>query len=825
MLVPVSYRGIGLNTVGRSVFFDYEEGGFNTPQYNAVTVDRVGLFPSQVRMQPAGKTFPLHVSIKSPDIQGQFDAVGIIFDPEGGAGTMLLRDCDGRLLRLVCTAQQIILPERHGRPLVVPLYSASPMLQDNALTTLTDTIDGITNPIVFAPNNIGSANALPTLKVTPRQRRTAAQAYTKMREVTYCNRSTDSLTGPGSGTWLIDVTAGGGLTIGTEADKRDIAIFVDGIQLPPEKVRLDTGTGKIWIELADAPAQVAYLELAAAAGDLTLTFRTADHGFKAGDYIVRGAGTAEVMRVQSVDGDVVTVLRGQRGTVASAPAAGEAIYRSGHHIQIAWARTGLPVRPTDPDPPLINLATSTNLLWEWTTAPIWPDGNRRPGGWRRILYDGREDLPELRKNRLSAKTVLDFVPGAPATNIRFSDLEPTAAKPNFDALEFRACCGIDDAAGAIEYDATLGWPFCMQWIGRDALGLDSVVFNRLGHETGSAHFPPRIYTNQTEQPVAVLRSLILRARQIIVTTCRPSDTFAEDLAGVCLTGMDVQGLRLDDDTQIIGIVARAKDASGNAGLALTLNRVANTADTVDVCTPTEGGPGARLAGPFSGAGGLGGAFIQVCFFPSPAAAFTTDIPVVPAGDAFLGLYEVTPGSGNIQVPRSNGSIYARGSHWEFDGTDWIENDAVNGFDDLWFAILSLTSDNQEEAVETERSGDTLVASNIKLTFNPDETPIVVPRGEEDCYYFDDSWVINAGTTLRLRYLKRWNDALDNTIEINVEENTATDLQNGDNIHQCLTIEASPWLPLPPRVSALTITANGGAVEEDHAVEFRSTWQA
>ena len=162
-----------------------------------------------------------------------------------------------------------------------------------------------------------------------------------------------------------------------------------------------------------------------------------------------------------------------RNTTAGTSSAAVKIFRSGHHIQLAYDYTGISaVRPTNPDPPLIDTTLSTNLKWDWTTSPLWSNdlgnGDRRPGGFRRILYAGREDIPALRKNRLSAFTTLT----AFGTTATWQDLEPDPLKPNFDAIEFTACCGIDGdgVVEIIEYDCALDWPFAFHIIGRDLLG-------------------------------------------------------------------------------------------------------------------------------------------------------------------------------------------------------------------------------------------------------------------------------------------------------------------------------------------------------------------
>jgi hypothetical protein len=836
-LVPISFGGVGLTTLGRRAYFEYDEGAFDTPEHSPIELGRVGRFPSHVRVQPSGKTFPLHIVVLSPDSEGQFAEIGRIFDPSNGLQTLVLENDCGDRRRVDCVPQRVIHDRNHHRPLVVPLFAPNPLLEDIAQTIDTELIDALNNPVILALRNEGNYDALPTFTAEAQVLKLAAEGYIYVQEVAYANRSEFSLTGPGSGTWLIDVT-NGGLDTATEiAAARmlitgdDVAVFVDEVQVPPEKVRIadiNTALTKIWIELSDAPSVNADLITAIIAGTTVFEFVDENHGFSAGDYLawVNDAAATEQARVASVDGADVTVTRSERNTVAGASAIGITIYKSGHHIQIAWGWPAAPTRPADPDPPLIDTTASTNLQWEWLIAPIWPDNNRRPGGWRRILYDGRADIPDLRKNRLSAKVALDSDAGG-APDVRFTDIDPTAARPNFDALEFTACCGVDDVLGAIEYDASLGWPFCLQIIGRDLLGLDEVIFNRLGHETPPAHFPPRLYANQQETPASILSAVIIRARQIIVTTARPGDTHEETLEGLLTTGHDLQGFHIDEDTQIIGMVARARDVSGNAGLQLQINEVGSGA-IFSAATPGAGGPGSRLAGPFAGAGALGAAFIQVCFFPSPLAAFTTAVPVLSPGDYFLSIAEVIPGAGVIHTVRSDGSIYAKGSHWEFDGVEFVRE----ADQDLWFALLSINADNQEETLDIARTGEELTLNDITIIFDPDRTPIVTPSavagpysvGVEDAYYYNTTWTLGADE-IHLRFLKRWADAQNETVTIDVAGRTVVDDENGDNIRQTIEANGDPWLSLPAGANDVSVNAVNGAQGEEHVGAFRSRWQA
>lgn len=826
-MIPISFGGTGLTTTGRRAHFEYDEGAYHTPDRSSVSLNRVGRFPSHVRVQPQGKMFPLRMIITSKDSERQFREISRIFNPDDGLQLFVVDDeCDVRR-RVLCVPQRIILDVDNDKSLVIPLWAPSGVLEADVATTVASGILTATpgDTITFSLRNEGSHEALPTFVATATQQKVPAEGHRYVYEVAYANRSEFSLTGPGSGTWLLQIAPPTFDTVAEIAAGRmlatgdDIVVFVDGVEVDPAKVRLNnmnTTDTEVWIEIADGPSKNALLQTAIVAGTLVFDFPE-DHPFQEGDYLVwdNDATTTEQARVISVDGDQVTVTRGLRNTTAGASAIGIRIYRSSHHIQLAHGFTGAATRPPDPNPPLIDLDISTNLQWEWPLGPMTPDNNRRPGGWRRIIYEGREDVPELRKNKLSAFTALDL---DGSTFVRFADVNPTAARPNFDAIEFQACCGIDDVLGAIEYDAELDWPFAFQIIGRDLLGLDHIVFSRLGHESGAGHFPPRLYNNQQETPESILSAVIFRARQMVLTTARPTDTMEEGLEPVLTIGHDLQGFRIEEQATIIGLVARMRDLSGTPGQSVQVNEVSG-GDIFIGGTPGLQAPGAAIIGPFGGSGILGAAFRPVCSFPTPQALFTTDIPVIVPGNYFLSIAKIgAPGASNSPV--SDSSIYPHGDHWEYDGDVYVRVPT----EDLWFAILSLTADNQQDAVDANRTNEELLINDVTLIFDPDRTPIVTPAAREDAYYYDTTWILDSDN-FRLRYLKRSADALTNSITVNVADRTVVDDQNGDNIRATVIAAGDPWLPLVPGPNAVLVNAVNGATEEDHSATFRSTWQA
>lgn len=812
ILYPISYRDVGLHIPGvRGAFIDLDSGGHNTPEHTSLLSGRIGHFPRRVSEQPGEKVIPIRFRFATCDHEGQFWMLSRIFDPSLGPGLLVMRDGD-LVYKQVTGVPQTIVNDGSGpqddTEWVVSLLCARPVFEAVIEQIITDDLD---NAIVhqFITDNEGTYFAQPTIEIEPLQMKTAAQAWTKVRQITYAHRSELPLTGPAADAWLIEITGGGWDTAtiiaagGMQSDGRDIAVFIDDIQVPDSQVYINginTATTRIWVKISDGPAISAPLSAAVAAGATSFTLTRGDHGFSVGDFIVwNDSGSAKQMALIeaiSTDGKTLTVQRAVRNTPnANSTAASTRLYRSGRHIQLAYGWSGAPVRPALEDSPLIDLDTSSNLLWEFNLAPFWADANRRPGGFRRLVYPGRDDVPSLRQNRLAFKTAL-FTSAGIAT---FLDAEPSASAPNFDAIEFVSPVGIDDSAGAIEYDATVDYPFTLQVIGRDFLGLERLLASRLGHEAGDSHEPPAVYTNQTETPSLPLSAVIFRARNILVTGVTTGDN-NENLAA---TGVgvdnDAQDFVLDNITRIDGVVAR-------------LRRVVNVDAVMYLLDASgdEGSPGLAVTSTYvhtlSGAGPL-----EVCFHE--ASGFVA----VTAGGYHTRIYQASGAAGNLQWMKAIRSLFARGAHWEHDGANWNRN----ADEDMWFFILSESVDNQED-MEQGRTGESLLLDNIKITFDPDRTMIVDPRPAEDAYYINTN-VMLANQMFDVRYLKRWADV--DVLTIDTLDKQVFEGKDSLALRQVISAVDDEWLTVPVGRSNISVSAPNGAVQEAVRILFRDTYQS
>ncbi len=583
----------------------------------------------------------------------------------------------------------------------------------------------------------------------------------------------------------------------------DIAVLIDGVQVPGENVYIngiDTSTTKIWIPLSDGPARYATLVNAPGASGTSFILDTAAHGFVVGDYVVvKPSGAWETCRVSAVSGETVTVVRGVRGTSSTAISTTAQVYRQGHRIQLVYNWSGAPSRPPLMDVPLIDLALSTNLKWVWTTAPFWQDDDNKRGGWQRSTYDGPSAIPGLSKNRRADFIGLD-VDGS--NQARWTDSRPVAARPGYDSLIFYAACGIKASTASIEFDASVSWPFALQLIGRDLRGNDILLGNYMGHETGESHLFPFPYTNEQYTPLQTLQTVVLRARNVVVTHIVTGNT-AEGIGQIMAVGEDAQSFILDDATRLDGIVLRLEQTGTSRQVFVIL-----TGDN-------SGEPGDLLAG----------AYMRAITDTSPADYCfheTAGFVVLPSGTYHIVPYTVTGSEGDVSWMKALRSLYARGHHSEITTapSTWTQRFA----EDMWFAILSLIADNQPEVQDT---GEEMWVNNLELTFDSaDMTPVAVSESPVDGYLVDDAIQDASGNILRVTYYEQWADIQNIELQIDCAAKTVKHMLYEDSIISAIAASSDDWLVVPAGTADVTVTPQGGGCQDELVtLEWRSLWQA
>ena len=593
-------------------------------------------------------------------------------------------------------------------------------------------------------------------------------------------------------------------------DGRDIAVFIDHVQVPPERVFLggmNTAATKIWVEINDiAAVSVTPLTISLVAGTVYDIVFASAHPFVEGDYVM-GASLRVARVVSVIDSRTVRVETAVRGFASQAPS-GVGLYRQGHFIQIAhnWSRA--PIRVLG-FAPLIDLVNSTNGQWIWPTTLA---DSRRPCSWRAIAYEGREDVPALRRNLLAQKTcLLGSWDG-------FVDDEPTTKQPAFDAIEFAS--GIPTTS--LRYDATVGLTFALQTIARDLLGLDVLVASRMGHDAGggadSHEGDSASYVNQSET-ITDAQALILRARNVILSGyISPSGT---DVT-VGTVGSPGQGpsnlFVLDADTPIHGIVTKVKrTVAGTTNYGVVLYTVGSDGSWF-LITAYGFAPASH---PLTST-----VYILVCIFPDPA--IFPAAPLLPPGS-----YHLLPmaAATNVRELKSFDRQYLRGAFW---GVTGIEEPTYN----IPFLLLSWLADNQSDVLLAPRTVGTtgsLTLSDVNVVFNTDYTPLLkLVAGAY--YYLDDIYAMNGVEVAHLRLLRRdglqVGGGVENGVEIDFAAGTvisgtsSTSLAEGtQDIRAALEIITEPGAALEPGINALTVQVATGAPAEVHTVAFRSAWQA
>lgn len=629
-----------------------------------------------------------------------------------------------------------------------------------------------------------------------------------LEQVRYSSKAGNVLTVDTGGRGVGGTTAGahgiGAVVRKSEmlADGRDIAVFVSGAQVPAEAVLLGgikTTSTRVWIPL-EHPAKLAgVLDAAMDASQTTLTLRDGVGDFPTPPF--RAYAGTEAMRVTAKDAALrrLTVQRGVDNTTAAGHSVGDSVFHKPFDIRVAYGWGKAPARPTNPNPVLFDEATSDNATWHWMAAPFWADGNERPGGWVR----------ELTGDNLFAVLVALDASGA---NARFADSPPGAAAPNFDTLTFEAPCGIvDDGPNpALQYDATIGWPFVLEILAVDLLGIPQVLSRRLGHETGAYHKPSAVYADRAENSTKVFSKISLRARQAVVTGAKTDDV-AEALQTESAAGVDAQTFTLDKDTDLGvkdgGLVIRVRKTSGVGTIRLKVyTDVGLAIATVkEVLTPT----GWEITNSDLAAA----TFENWCLFPTFATR-----TVLPAGKYSLKVF--TPSAITAAWARNAQPLYPKGSHYSYNGATWDEVPA----EDMWFAILSATADNQPEA--PSGTGETLLVGDVSLRFDPTRIPIVDARPAEDAYYIESDITRTAPTAqaaLKVRHLQKYTGALQ--LDIEADAKTVIDSEYGDAVAVAVQPgDKAQWSTIAPGANSISY-APVGAADEDVTLAWRSAWQA
>ena len=599
-------------------------------------------------------------------------------------------------------------------------------------------------------------------------------------------------------------------------DGRDIAVFINNVQVPPEKVNLkgiDTATTKIWVEFSQGPGSQAVLE---DVGDGTgaetkFVIDREKPDWRVGDYLVLDSSAAdEQWRISAIDGLNLTVVRGVRNTSGSSLGKFDVLWKVDIHFQVAYNSTVAVERPANPDPPLIDLALSTNLQWEWTTAPIWSGSSRSAGAWTRSIYSG----PAAIASRLAAKIGLDVT----GSSIRFTDTRPTALKPNFDCVGFQSACGIAASAGAIEYDAVLPWNMALEVIGKDLAGIDHLIERRHGHESGDFHGPVT-YTDRQETPADILSSVLLRCRNMVVTGNAISDepTSDEPLGGPTegpsgSSEVDWQTFVLDEPTKIEDIVVRTrKHASGTTKTVALRIRATNSGNP-----DPDDAAAASLINP-SGWQGIAATSFSTTF--GELSFFLTNEVVLPAGTYAIAYWYDGAGTNEVYWALNHEPVFSRGSKWERVGgtvTQSLE-------DDFWFGVLSADVDNQAE-VKGE-TGEVLTIDDIKVVFDTARVPMVAKQSNEDAYYMDTSIKRATLNEMRIRFLDRWADMDGFSVNINTVTRIAVVSRYIDAIRSILTTQTDNWMTIPSGSVTISAVPNLEAEDEDLTLLFRDLWQA
>src|SRR3990172_75512 len=125
-LRPLKFNGVAIDKGDGEVFFLAGQGVHHTPQFGALTVERIGRFPQFSRNQPSGmKVFPL-TFVMVTETEAVRQALFDLFEPKDSTAFLEVQDGDGVQKRVACIARGV---RRERGYWVAPLLAPHPPLQ------------------------------------------------------------------------------------------------------------------------------------------------------------------------------------------------------------------------------------------------------------------------------------------------------------------------------------------------------------------------------------------------------------------------------------------------------------------------------------------------------------------------------------------------------------------------------------------------------------------------------------------------------------------------------------------------------------------------
>lgn len=676
-------------------FLELESDLTSSYPADAIEADQPGSFPSLIRAQPQARDFSIRIFVQLPTL-ANYEQLDRWFNPAKGERFLMADDDAGVRRRLACVPTQITIPEVNQ---VVVLMHASTGTWEADTETYQSTTIAATGTAI-ALTNAGNTPAPLKIAITPTTQMNQANGLIYRRRMTVANRSEIALADAIGDGYPLDLgqDAFDTLTLSgagkMQADEDDLRVYNSGLDVYRwlDPAGATNATTKVWINGRWGPMRKVTLAAAMASGSVPAagtTFAVNNPEYTQGipfdTFLVVGTETIHVQVYSPTQ--FIVVQRGALGTTAAAHSANDPAYVVEYpylFVFYGWSGATTPNAPTDRQP-LIDLTTSTNLVWHWTGNFLVPSGTRRSGGF----------LPEFTDEGGSANIRLYESGGA----VLFEDALPAAGKPLFNNMSRDFPVPISAAANSVELDFTVNNNLLLNGYLTDLAGYESLLINQ---------GPTAALTNQQFTPALVSQKLRFNGRiGCVIGNIAGSINVVAALSNVSTT-RDGFVFVLDQTTTIHAFVVALSETSASS-------------DNVQgfIYTDNSSAPGTSFSGssipviPNASIGTMGAILVTL----------TTPM-TLPAGTYWLTLARVTL-TGTINFGLTDSRVHPR--------MYGRENSANNLSHTPYGAILSKTTPPQVDAVTL--SGDKATLDNIDITLDSTtpRTTLIVMGAEENMY--------------------------------------------------------------------------------------------
>lgn len=690
-----------------AVFTAASEAG-SSPAASPIEADIPGNYPAHVRLQPNSIQIELLVTIVT-STETRIATLKQMFRPDLDPAYLVATDENNAVRRILCVPLHVFRKNKGDKMWTVVLRAAGGVWEADTETYATNTIAATGTAIALT--NAGNIAIAPRIALTPTSDMSTA-GLTFRRRIAIGWRSELPASDPVGDGYPTDLGQDAFdtatlTTVKMQADGDDLRTYLDGNEIYRWLDGMDTSTTKVWVNMRFAPmrkitltAAMASSSVPAAGTTFTVNNPEGTAGLPQDFFMIIGTEALHLMVVDSVT--LIVVQRGALGTTAAAHSASDPGYYVEHpylYIFYGWPSATAPNAPTDRQP-LIDFATSTNLVWHWTGNFLVPSGTRRSGGWglERTDEGGAENLRVYETG------------GA----VEFEDTPAAAGKPNFNNVTRDFPVPISAAANAVEMDYTVNNNLLLHGYVTDLEGNETRLITR-----GAT----AVLTNQQFTPGSVAQKLRLNGRIGVLAGSRTGTT----AAALNTTGTD-NGIRftLDADDWLYGVVlSLLQSGGGSANLNVTIYPEVSSA---------PGSDGATV-------GTIANASIPTS---------QGDVLLVAAAPIWL-----AAGTYYIGLAKSNATGVV---NQYYDATTAINTrfqlrlSAANHSFPPRARILTDRSNPTVDAATAVQSGDDLTIDNIDITLDntTPRTPLIVMGAEESMYLFDNrirnvrNWITNSG---------------------------------------------------------------------------------